>query len=99
MLQPIHIWCWLSALQQDWTESKTRFIQQNHPIAPHRIQQTEHLPETLKDAIEFFEKSSWIREILGEEFCQEYIKEKKNEWLRYVTQVTDWEVEEYLYRL
>ena len=61
--------------------------------------ETEHLPETLKDAIEFFEKSSWIRGILGEEFCQEYIKEKKNEWLRYVTQVTDWEVEEYLYRL
>lgn len=61
--------------------------------------ETDHLPETLKDAIEFFEKSSWIREILGEEFCQEYIKEKKNEWLRYVTQVTDWEVEEYLYRL
>ena len=61
--------------------------------------ETEHLPETLKDAIEFFEKSSWIREILGEEFCQEYRKEKKNEWLRYVTQVTDWEVEEYLYRL
>ena len=61
--------------------------------------ETEHLPETLKDAIEFFEKSRWIREILGEEFCQEYIKEKKNEWLRYVTQVTDWEVEEYLYRL
>ena len=61
--------------------------------------ETEHLPETLKDAIEFFEKSSWIREILGEEFCHEYIKEKKNEWLRYVTQVTDWEVEEYLYRL
>ena len=61
--------------------------------------ETEHLPETLKDAIDFFEKSSWIREILGEEFCQEYIKEKKNEWLRYVTQVTDWEVEEYLYRL
>ena len=61
--------------------------------------ETEHLPETLKDAIEFFEKSSWIREILGEEFCQEYIKEKKNEWLRYVTQVTDWEVKEYLYRL
>ena len=61
--------------------------------------ETGHLPETLKDAIEFFEKSSWIREILGEEFCQEYIKEKKNEWLRYVTQVTDWEVEEYLYRL
>ena len=61
--------------------------------------ETEHLPETLKDAIELFENSSWIRGILGEDFCQEYIKEKKNEWLRYVRQVTDWEVEEYLYRL
>nr|WP_296158021.1 type I glutamate--ammonia ligase [uncultured Blautia sp.] len=60
---------------------------------------TEHLPETLKDAIELFEQSSWIQNVLGEDFCQEYIKEKKNEWLRYVRQVTDWEVEEYLYRL
>ena len=60
---------------------------------------TEHLPETLKDAIELFEQSSWIKNVLGEDFCQEYIKEKKNEWLRYVRQVTDWEVEEYLYRL
>ena len=33
--------------------------------------ETEHLPEKLKDAIEFFENSSSIREILGEEFCQE----------------------------
>ena len=52
-----------------------------------------------KQRAELFEQSSWIQNVLGEDFCQEYIKEKKNEWLRYVTQVTDWEVEEYLYRL
>ena len=78
---------------------KIKYILQNHLILQHRMQDTEHLPETLKDAIELFEQSSWIKNVLGEDFCQEYIKEKKNEWLRYVRQVTDWEVEEYLYRL
>ena len=62
-------------------------------------QETEHLPETLKDAIELFENSTWIRGILGEEFCRTYLAQKKDEWLRYTRQVTDWEVEEYLYRL
>ena len=62
-------------------------------------QETEHLPETLKDAIEFFENSTWIQGILGEEFCRTYLAQKKDEWLRYIRQVTDWEIEEYLYRL
>ena len=62
-------------------------------------QETEHLPETLKDAIELFENSTWIRGILGEEFCRTYLAQKKDEWMRYTRQVTDWEVEEYLYRL
>ena len=57
------------------------------------------LPETLKEAIDIFENSSWIREILGEDFCRIYVESKKKEWLRYTRQVTDWEVEEYLYRL
>ena len=62
-------------------------------------QAPEHLPETLKDAIELFENSEWIRGILGEDFCKTYLSAKKDEWLRYTRQVTDWEVEEYLYRL
>ena len=62
-------------------------------------QAPEHLPETLKDAIELFENSEWIRGILGEDFCRTYLSAKKDEWLRYTRQVTDWEVEEYLYRL
>ena len=62
-------------------------------------QQAEHLPETLKEAIDYFESSSWVKEVLGEEFCRQYVLAKKNEWLRYTRQVTDWEIAEYLYRL
>ena len=62
-------------------------------------QQAEHLPETLKEAIDYFESSSWVKEVLGEEFCRQYVAAKKNEWLRYTIQVTDWEIAEYLYRL
>ena len=62
-------------------------------------QQAEHLPETLKEAIDYFESSSWVIEVLGEEFCRQYVAAKKNEWLRYTRQVTDWEIAEYLYRL
>ena len=62
-------------------------------------QQAEHLPETLKEAIDYFESSSWVKEGLGEEFCRQYVAAKKNEWLRYTRQVTDWEIAEYLYRL
>ena len=62
-------------------------------------QQAEHLPDTLKEAIDYFESSSWVKEVLGEEFCRQYVAAKKNEWLRYTRQVTDWEIAEYLYRL
>ena len=62
-------------------------------------QQAEHLPETLKEAIDYFESSSWVKEVLGQEFCRQYVGAKKNEWLRYTRQVTDWEIAEYLYRL
>ena len=40
-----------------------------------------------------------VKDVLGEEFCKQYVAAKKNEWLRYIQQVTDWEIAEYLYRL
>lgn len=57
------------------------------------------LPENLKEAITLFEESSWIKEILGREFCEEYAAAKKKEWMRYTTEITKWELEEYLYRI
>lgn len=61
--------------------------------------QGDSLPETLKDAIDEFENSTWIQDVLGERFCRSYLESKKKEWQRYTRQVTDWELETYLNRL
>ena len=62
-------------------------------------QETEHLPETLKDAIELFENSTWIQSVLGKKFCEEYAAAKKEEWLNYMRQVSEWEISQYLYKI
>ena len=59
----------------------------------------EHLPENLKEAMELFENSSWMEGILGKEFCQQYLEAKRKEWQQYTRQVTDWEIEQYLYKI
>ena len=59
----------------------------------------EHLPDNLKEAITLFEQSDWVKEVLGEQFCKEYVAAKKKEWHRYSRQITDWEIKEYLYRI
>ena len=64
-----------------------------------QVQETEYLPENLKEAIGFFEQSDWIKEVLGAEFCRKYAEAKKDEWLWYSRHVTAWEVENYLYRV
>lgn len=64
-----------------------------------QMAEAENLPENLKEAIELFEQSSWMEEILGKDFCEKYAASKKKEWLRYTRQVTDWEIENYLYRI
>ena len=45
------------------------------------------------------ENDSFIREVLGDAFTERYVKEKEQEWNRYANQVTQWEIEEYLYRI
>ena len=58
----------------------------------------ERLPETLGDAIEAFEGSGFIKEMLGEHIYTKYLEAKKREWHDFQAQVTDWEVSEYLYK-
>ena len=59
----------------------------------------ENLPGNLNEAIDYFEQSDWIKEVLGTEFCKEYAVAKKKEWLRYTREISAWEIEEYLYRI
>ncbi|MCI5902544.1 MAG: type I glutamate--ammonia ligase [Blautia sp.] len=57
----------------------------------------ENLPENLGEAIALFEESEWIRGILGNEFCEEYAAAKKKQWRKYNRQITEWEIQQYLY--
>ena len=59
----------------------------------------ENLPGNLNEAIDYFEQSDWIKEVLGTEFCKEYAAAKKKEWMRYTREISAWEIEEYLYRI
>lgn len=56
------------------------------------------MPESLKDAIEAFEADAFVQDVLGSHICGKLLKAKKKEWETYRYQVTDWELEEYLYK-
>ena len=58
----------------------------------------ERLPGTLFEAIEELEKDEFIRNSLGNHVANKYIEAKKEEWNKYCAQITDWEIDEYLYR-
>lgn len=56
------------------------------------------LPETLGEAIEAFRESELMRDVLGDHIFTKYLEAKEAEWHMFRAQVTDWEVEEYLYK-
>lgn len=57
-----------------------------------------HLPETLGEAIEEFEKDDFLKTVLGKHVYTKYLEAKKEEWNEFRYQVTDWELGEYLYK-
>ncbi len=59
----------------------------------------EKLPENLFEAISYLEQSEFIKNVLGEHISSKYISAKKDEWATYRTQVTQWEIDQYLYRI
>ena len=54
------------------------------------------LPDSLGEALRLTEESDLVREALGEHVFQSFIRNKRLEWDRYRTQVTDYEIERYL---
>ena len=58
----------------------------------------EQLPETLGEALEAFEHSSFVRKVLGDHVYTKYLAAKSAEWKKFRAEVTDGEVEEYLYK-
>jgi len=56
----------------------------------------EMLPNNLGRAIELFEESEVMREILGDHIHGFFVRSKRVEWMEYKEQVTTWELGKYL---
>ena len=59
----------------------------------------QELPRSLKDAVAELEKDNLIRNVMREKLAQKIIKAQKKEYKAYCMQVTDWEIENYLYKM
>lgn len=59
----------------------------------------ETLPADLGEALEEFEKDKYLQEVLGRHITEKYSEAKRTEWRDYRAQVTDWEIEHYLYKI
>ncbi len=57
------------------------------------------LPDNLSKAVEEMEKDGLIRQVLGERMFEAYTRAKKEEWAQYSQQVSEWETQQYLYRI
>jgi glutamine synthetase len=58
----------------------------------------ESLPGSLPEALEEMEKDPLMKEVLGDHIYHKYMTAKKEECHRYRSQVTEWEIQEYLNR-
>lgn len=59
----------------------------------------EALPHCLSEALNEMEKDELITRVLGEDVSRSYIQAKRQEWEEYCSQVSAWEIENYLYRV
>ncbi len=53
------------------------------------------LPGNLFEALSFLEKDKLLCDALGDHICKNFFQLKKEEWLQYSTQVTDWDWKRY----
>ena len=57
------------------------------------------LPDTLDEAVKEMRNSEFIHQVLGDHIFEKYVSAKQEEWDTYKSQVTDWEIEQYLHRI
>lgn len=59
----------------------------------------EELPADLGEALDEFEKDEYLKEVLGKHITEKYVEAKRAEWADYRSQVTGWEIDNYLYKI
>jgi glutamine synthetase len=53
------------------------------------------LPRTLGEAVDVFERDTFVEKVLGPELQQEFVRYKRAEWEQYHQSVSDWEIARY----
>ena len=69
------------------------------PLKTSQMTKNKKLPITLVEALDDFKRDAFFKEVLGEEFMKDYIAMKTEEWDSYMTQVSAWEINRYLFRI
>ena len=59
----------------------------------------ETMPLSLKEALTEMEKDPLVRDVLGNHIFKKYQQAKEKEWEEYINFVTNWEIEQYLYKI
>lgn len=54
------------------------------------------LPRSLKEALNVFEDSQFMKDALGEHIHSFFLKKKRNEWHKFESTITEWEIKHYL---
>lgn len=54
------------------------------------------LPRSLKEALDVFEDSQFMKDALGEHIHSFFLKKKGNEWHKFESTITEWEIKHYL---
>lgn len=54
------------------------------------------LPRSLKEALDVFEDSQFMKDALGEHIHSFFLKKKRDEWHKFESTITEWEVKRYL---
>jgi glutamine synthetase len=63
-----------------------------------RTEGVEELPANLYEAIQCLNEDKFICDVLGEHIVSKYTEAKLKEWNDYKTQISKWEIDEYLYK-
>lgn len=54
------------------------------------------LPRSLKEALDVFEDSQFMKDALGEHIHSFFLKKKRDEWHKFESTITEWEIRHYL---
>ena len=54
------------------------------------------LPRSLKEALDVFEDSQFMKDALGEHIHSFFLKKKRDEWNKFESTITEWEIKHYL---